>query len=140
MTEVSPRSKGAAFKAGWCWSEPGRSLLTCGKGFITRLGFRLCPADAWVPPCSLGRGCSGVGPIAAPLQTPPLLGGGQTGLAGSNPKHTLHGPVLTDVLETTAFQQLLPHASIPRELLEGGRVETYFERVTDVSVKAKASI
>lgn len=101
MTEVSPRSKGAAFKAGWCWSEPGRSLLTCGKGFITRLGFRLCPADAWVPPCSLGRGCSGVGPITAPLQTPPLLGGGRRGWQGAIPSTPY-----TDPSSQTCWKQL----------------------------------
>lgn len=66
MTEVSPRSKGAAFKAGWCWSEPGRSLLTCGKGFITRLGFRLalqtpgCLLAAW------GGGARGSAPSPLP--------------------------------------------------------------------------
>lgn len=83
----------------------------------------------------------GIGPIAAPLQTPLLLGGGGRGWRGAIPTNpTLHGPVLADVLETTALQQLLPRASIPHELLEGGTVEAYFERVTDVSVKAKASI
>lgn len=102
MTEASPRSKGAAFKAGWCWSEPGRSLPTCGKGFITRLGFRLalqmpgCLRAAW------GGGAWGSAPSPLPSRHR-RCSEGADGLGGEQSQPS---PPYTDPSSQTCWKQL----------------------------------
>lgn len=90
------RQAGALWPAEGVYSPPWGSGLPCRC-----LGASAQPEE----------GCSGVSLRVAFLQTPWLLDGWVMGVSGSNPEHVLHRPSPADMLETAAFQQLLPHAS-----------------------------